>query len=240
MKTIISRTAALGLLIVAATGSQAQTVEFPRRDLLSFSVSASTEVQQDVLSLAFSTSKEGTDPNAVQTALKIALDAALAEARKIAKPGQVDVQTGNFSLYPRYSPKGGINGWQGSAELLVEGKDTVAIAALSGRITTMNIARTNFQLSRESRGKAEGQVVGEAIQRFRKLAGDYAQQFGYAGYSIGEVSVNTSEAMQAMPMMRAKTMMSPAMADMPLPVESGRTTVSVSVNGSVVMKMVNK
>lgn len=241
MKTIIKHTAALALFTLAAASSQAQTVELPRRDLLNFSVSASTEVQQDVLSMAFSTSKEGTDPNAVQLALKTALDAALAEARKIAKPGQVDLQTGNFSLYPRYAPKGGINGWQGTAELIVEGKDTVAIAALSGRITTMSIARAGFQLSREARGKAEGQVVGEAIQRFRKLAGDYAVQFGYAGYAIGEVSVNTSEAMQAMPMpmMRAKAMAAPAM-DMPLPTESGRTTVSVSVNGSVLMKMVNK
>jgi len=239
MKTILKRTAALTVFALAAAGSQAQTIEAPRRDLLSFSVSASTEVPLDVLSLAFSTSREGSDANAVQSQLKAALDAALTEARKVAKPGQLDVQTGNFALYPRYSPKGGINGWQGSAELLVEGKDTVAVAALSGRITTMNISRTGFQLSREARGKAEAQVVGDAIHRFRSQAADYARQFGYAGYSIGEVSVNTSEAMQAVPMLRAKAMAAPAM-DVALPIESGRTTVSVSVSGSVLMKMVNK
>lgn len=236
MKTIKHRAAALALFTLAAVSSHAQAVEPLRRDLLSFSVSATTEVTRDVLSLAFSTSREGTDPNQVQAALKAALDAALNEARKIAKPGQVEVQTGNFSLYPRYSPKGGINGWQGQAELLVEGKDTVAIAALTGRITTMAIARSGFQLSREARAKAEAQVVGEAIQRFRGQAGDYARQFGYAGYAIGEVSVNTSE---AMPLMRAKGLSAAAM-DEPLPIEAGRATVSVSVSGSVVMNMVNK
>lgn len=238
MKLIKRHAAALALFTLAA-GSQAQAVEPLRRDSLSFSVSASTEVQQDVLSLGFSTSREGTDPNVVQAALKSALDAALAEARKIAKPGQVDVHTGNFSLYPRYSPKGGINGWQGQAELVVEGRDTVAIAALSGRINTMTISRSGFQLSREARAKAEAQVVGEAIQRFRSQAGDYARQFGYAGYSIGEVSVNTSDAVPSMPLLRMKTMAAPAM-DAPLPIESGRATVSVSVSGSVFMNMVNK
>lgn len=238
MKLINRHAAALALFTLAA-GSQAQAVEPLRRDSLSFSVSASTEVQQDVLSLGFSTSREGTDPNVVQAALKSALDTALAEARKIAKPGQVDVHTGNFSLYPRYSPKGGINGWQGQAELVVEGRDTVAIAALSGRINTMTISRSGFQLSREARAKVEAQVVGEAIQRFRSQAGDYARQFGYAGYSIGEVSVNTSDAVPSMPLMRMKTMAAPAM-DAPLPIESGRATVSVSVSGSVFMNMVNK
>jgi hypothetical protein len=39
----------------------------------------------------------------VQTQLKAALDAALAEAKKSAQPGQLDVRTGNFSLSPRYT-----------------------------------------------------------------------------------------------------------------------------------------
>ena len=76
----------------------------------------------------------------MQSALKQALDAALIEAKKAAKPGQIDVQTGNFSLFPRYSNKGGITGWQGTAELGIEGRDIPGIAKLTGRITTMTIA----------------------------------------------------------------------------------------------------
>ena len=82
------------------------------------------EVTKDVLAIAFNTTREGSDAGAVQSQLKQALETALAEARKAARPGQVDVRTGNFSLYPRYSPKGGINGWQGSAEMIVEGIKT--------------------------------------------------------------------------------------------------------------------
>ena len=73
--------------------------------MLGLSASASVEVAKDLLAVTFSTTQEGTDANAVQAQLKQALDAALAEAKKAARPGQVDVQTGNFSLYPRYATR---------------------------------------------------------------------------------------------------------------------------------------
>jgi predicted secreted protein len=206
-----------------------------RRDALNLSATASQEVTRDVLGITFTSSKEGSDANQVQNALKQALDAALAEARKIAKPGLVELQTGNFSLYPRYAPKTGvINGWQGTAELIVEGKDTAAIAQLTGRIATMSIARVGYSLSREAREKVEGEVVAQAISRYKLRAADYARQFGFSGYQIGEVSVNTADSgpMAAPAMMRMK---GAAMADESLPVEAGKATVSVNVNGVVLM-----
>lgn len=226
----IALTLSLQLALVQA---QAQT---PRRDALNLSVSANQEVTRDVLSLVFSTTKEGADAGAVQAALKQALDAALAEARKAAKPGQVEVQTGNFSLYPRYAPKGGgINGWAGSAELLVEGRDATAIAQLSGRISTLSIARVGWGLSREAREKVEADVAAQAISRFKARAADYSRQFGYGGYSIGEVSVATQDGgvmPMAAPAMRYK---SAALVEEALPVEAGKATVSVTVSGVVQM-----
>lgn len=208
------------------------------RDRLNLQATASVEVTRDVLGVTFTSTKEGTDAAAVQTALKQALDAALAEARKLAKPGQVDVQTGNFSLYPRYAPKGGINGWQGTAELLVEGKDVAAIAQLTGRVNSMTIARVGYSLSKEQRQKVEGDVVKQAIANFKARAADYAQQFGYGGYSIGEVNVNSMDStpmLMAAPPVRFKAMA--ASADEALPVEAGKATVSVTVGGTVVMTL---
>lgn len=235
--------ALLSLLALAAlplAHAEAQTVA-PRRDALQLSATASEELSHDVLTLAFSTTKEGSDAGQVQAALKQALDAALLEARKIAKPGQVEVRTGNFSLYPRYAPKGGINGWQGSAELIVEGKDRQAISQLSGRIQTLSIARVSQQLSREAREQAEGAVTAQAIAQFRSRASDYARQFGYGGYTIGEVSVSAQDS--GMMPMRAPTMRFKAAsisADEALPVEAGKATVSVTVSGVVLMSQTNK
>ena len=103
------------------------------RDRLSLSASASTDVTRDVLGVAFSTTREGTDAAVVQSGLKQALDAALAEARKVAKPGQVDVQTGSFSLAPRYEPKTGkITGWINLTGLNPDPKTLVYPYVLNG------------------------------------------------------------------------------------------------------------
>ena len=231
------------LLILAVLSASVHAADLPPpMDRLNLSASASLEVARDVLGVTFSSTKEGSDAATVQAGLKQALDAALTEARKIAKPGQVEVQTGNFSLYPRYAPPtskgaGAINGWQGTAELLVEGKDTAAIAQLGGRISTMTIARVGYTLSKEQREKVEVEVTAQAISRYKARAADYARQFGYAGYQIAEISVNSESVAPMMAQatsMRIKTM---AMsADESLPVEAGKATVSVNVNGVVMMK----
>ena len=204
------------------------------RERLSLSASASAEVARDVLGISFSATRDGTEATAVQAALKQALDAALNEARKIAKPGQVDVQTGGFSLYPRHDPKTGkINGWQGSAELLVEGRDTAAIAQLAGRINTMAIARVGYSLSREAREKAEADIASQAIARYRAKAADYAKQFGYGGYVVGEVNVASDNDAGGGPRPMTALRMKAEMADAGLPTEAGKATVTVNVSGSV-------
>ena len=196
--------------------------------------SASVDVTKDLLSVAFSTTREGADAATVQSQLKQALDAALNEAKKLAKPGQLDVQTGNFSLSPRYTNKGVVNGWQGSAELLVEGRDMQAIGQLSGRITTLTINRVGYNLSRELREKSEGEISAQAIASFRAKAADYAKQFGYTGYVIREVAVNsTGEQPTPRPMMMEMRAKAASVSDEALPVEPGKGTVSVNVSGTV-------
>ncbi|MBC7993110.1 MAG: SIMPL domain-containing protein [Rhizobacter sp.] len=221
--------AVLALSLISA-GSWA--ADAPVQNVVGLAASATVEVTKDMLSVTLSTTREGTEAAAVQAGLKQALDAALAEAKKVAKPGQIDVQTGGFSLFPRYSNKGGITGWQGTAELIVEGRDIPGIARLTGQISTLTIARVGSNLSREQREKIEAEVAGLAITRYRAKAADYARQFGFTGYTLREVNVGTNEpqmyAAQA-PMMR-KSMAGEA-AD--LPVELGKGSVTVNVNGTV-------
>lgn len=236
MKTLPSPLAfaVLALGLSAVLPARADTP--PPQGVLSLTASASVEVTKDLLAITFSTSKEGPDANAVQAQLKQALDAALAEAKKAARPGQVEVQTGTFSLFPRYSNKGGITGWQGTAEIIVDGRDMAAIGALSGRITTMTVARVAYRLSREANQKVEGEVAAEAIAKYRAKAGEYAKQFGYGGYSIREVNVTTTEPPQGpMPMFRTQAAGASASGDA-LAVEPGKAQVAANVSGTVQMK----
>jgi len=228
---------AAGSVSALAAGSASEIASaFAPQGVVSLSSSASLEVTKDLLSVTFSTTRDGNDAASVQAQLKQALDAALAEAKKVARPGQVEVQTGNFTLSPRYTNKGVSNGWQGTVELIVEGRDMQAIGQLTGRITTLTINRVGYALSRELREKSEGEVSAQAIARYRAKAADYAKQFGYSGYTIREVNVASNE-QPPMPrpmMMQARAAAAPAPDDA-LPVEPGKGTVTVSVNGTVQM-----
>jgi predicted secreted protein len=226
------RYAALVLLSLSAA-AVAQTVP-PPAHVVNLTSSASAEVTKDLLHITFTTTREGPDAQTVQAALKQALDAALAEARRVQKPGQIDVRTGNFSLYPRHAPKGGaITGWQGSAELVAEGRDMAGIAQLAGRIQTLSIARVAQSLSREAREKVEGEVSAQAIALFRAQAAEMARAFGYAGYTLREATVGTNEPPPHVPVMRMQAMAKAE--DAALPVEAGQGVVSATVSGSVTL-----
>jgi len=225
------RIAALVLLLVAPAAWAAEATSQPQ-GVVGLSASATSEVTKDLLSVTLSTTRDGTSAGEVQAALKQALDAALAEAKKAAKPGEIEVQTGNFSLFPRYTNKGVISGWQGTAELQVEGRDVPGIAQLTGRITTLTIARVGARVSRQLQEKVESELAAQAIARYRAKAAEYAKHFGYRSFAIREVNVGSNEpvAYAAAPMMRSAQVASSGEA---LPVELGKGTVTVNVNGSV-------
>lgn len=207
----------------------------PPQNVLQLSASGTVEVQQDLLSMTLGTTREATEAAVVQSQLKAALDAALAEARKSAQPGQLDVRTGNFSLSPRYTREGKINGWQGSTELVLEGRDFPRITQAANRITSLTVAGVGFGLSREQRAKVETDAQSIAIENFKQKAGELAKGFGFAGYTLREVSVNANEGGSVRPRMMAAQAKS-FTADAPVPVEAGKTSVVVNVSGAVQLK----
>ena len=215
--------------------SQQIRMEAPH-NLVSLQAQGSLEVQQDMLTISMNTTRDGADAATVQTQLKTALDSALAEAKKVAQPGQLDVRTGSFQLYPRYGRDGKINGWQGSTELVLEGKDVARISMLAGKISTLTLGQVSFGLSREARARVEAEVTAQAIERFKAKAQDVSKGFGFTGFTIREVSVNANDQGNAprprMMAMEAKM----SSADAAVPVEAGRSTVVVTVSGSVQMK----
>lgn len=233
--------AAVAALSAISLGAWAQTaVLAPPANVLVLSADASAEVPQDLLAITLQAVREGGDAATVQTQLRQVLDAALAEARKAQRPGQLDVRTGAFSLYPRTATKAGvssISGWQGQAELVLEGRDLPAISALAGKLPGMSVARVGFGLSREAREKAASEVSANAIAKFRQRAATYAQQFGFGGWSVREVSISGGDVAPTgpVPMFRTARAMAVPAADESQPVEAGRATVTVTVNGSIQM-----
>lgn len=218
--------------------AQAQSVPVPvPHNVLQLQSSGSVEVVQDWLSLTLGVVREGSDAAQVQAQLRAVLEPAMNEARKQAKPGQVEVRSGSFSVFPRYGREGKINGWQGSAEVILEGRDIPALTAAASRISGLNVTQLNFSLSREQRQQLEAEAQSRAIQSFKARAADLTRQFGFAGYSLREVNVSSSDGgYSPRPrLMAAEAKMASPMAAADLPVEAGRSTVTVTVSGSIQM-----
>jgi predicted secreted protein len=220
---------------LATTPALAQQTAQPS-NVVSFSTSANLEVLQDLLSLTLNTTREGSDAATVQKALQQAVEAALAQAKPSAQAGAMEVRTGNFSIYPRYASQGRISGWQGTAEVVLEGTDVPRITQTAARINTLSVARVAQGLSRQAREKHESAVQAQAVTQYRAKAQELAKLFGFSGYELREVNVSSSEpGMHPMPlMMRAKSDMMASEAA-PLPVEAGKALVTVTVSGSIAL-----
>lgn len=234
---IPSRRVQLAFALAAALAGQSassQTLPVPQ-NVVQLTAAGSVEVQQDTLFIALGTTRDGADAATVQSQLKQALDAALTEAKKTAQAGQMEVRTGNFSLYPRYGKDGKINGWQGATGLVLEGRDFARITTAAGRIQTLTLGQVGFGLSREQRAQVETEAQALAVESFKTKATELARSFGFGGYTLREVSVNAND-QGAPPRPRMMAMEAKMASDAPVPAEAGKATVQVTVSGAVQLK----
>ena len=235
--TCATKIIATSALLTGACALFAQQNGYPPvQNVVQLSAQGSVEVQQDLLSISMSATRDGSDAGVVQSQLKTAIDGALTEARKAAQPGQLEVRSGNFSLYPRYGRDGKPLGWQGTAELILEGRDFARISGTAGKMQSLTVGSVSFGLSREQRAKVESDAQALAIERFKLRANDIARGFGFGSYTLREINVSAND-QGFTPRPRAMTMEAKAATvDAPVPVEAGKTLVVVTVAGSVQLK----
>jgi predicted secreted protein len=209
-------------------------------NVVGLSASGFLEVPQDWLTVRLSTSREGDDAASVQAQLRSALDSGIAVARAaVVANQQLQARSGAFGVYPRYDKTGKISGWQGNAELVIEGRDFTRIASTAGKIQTLTIAGMDFSLSRETQQKLESDAQALAMDRFKNRAKEIAKGFGFGDFQLREINVSSADEGGDTPMrVRSMAMESRALssAAKAVAVEPGTSRVSVSVSGSVVLK----
>ncbi|HEY9097082.1 MAG TPA: SIMPL domain-containing protein [Hydrogenophaga sp.] len=209
-------------------------------NLVSLSASGFLEVPQDWLTVRLSVSREGNDAASVQSQLRKALDSGMAVARAAVAPNQqLQARSGAFGVYPSYDKNGKISGWQGKADLVLEGRDFTKIANTAGKIDTMAISGMGFSLSRETQQKLESDVQALAIERFQARAKDVAKGFGFDSFQLREVNVSSADDGGGMPMpVRAMAMEAKSMSSSPrvVAMEPGMSRVTVNVSGTVALK----
>jgi predicted secreted protein len=234
-KSMVAATA-----LACAGGAWAQNAAGPAAqpmNVVQLSAEGSVDVVQDLLIATLSATREGKDASVVQSQLQKVVEAAMAVTKRNAQPGQMDVRTGSFGIYPRYGKDNKVDGWQGRAEIVLQGRDFARITQTAAQVQDMTLSGTGFELSREAREKVEGEAQAKAIEQFKQRAATLAKSFGFANYSLREVNVSSSDSTRPMPHPRMMAMAAKSGgAEMDaVPVEAGKAQVVVNVSGSVQM-----
>jgi predicted secreted protein len=223
------------VFLAGAAGVRAQGLPAePPRNVVQLAATGSVAAQQDLLTMDFGTTREGEDAAAVQGQLTAAVDAALAQLKPLVQPGRLDVRTNQFGLAPRWRD-GHIDGWTGTADIVLEGRDFGRITQAAARVSTLSVRGVSFGLSPAERERVEHEAQAQAVARFRTKADELARSFGFTGYVLREVAVS-AEDQGYRPLRMAAPAAAPMAAAAPVPLEAGKATVRVTVSGSVQLR----
>lgn len=227
MITSLSKFASAALAAVWFSTCLAAEPAKPQGTLIDFAAEASRNAANDLArATAFA---EATDPNPGEVAKRV--NGAIAAALQTAKAySSVKTRSGTTSTYPVYA-KGGarIDGWRMRSELLLESRDSAALAELIGKLqTSLGVTQIMLTPAPDTRRKAEDEAMLDAIAAFRARAKLVADALGKP-YRIRQMAISSSGRPPIVPVMRAA-----AMAEAAPPVfEPGEASIGVVVNGQI-------
>lgn len=175
---------------------------------------------------------EASDGNPAELARRVNAEVAAALRLIKARP-TVSAKSAGQHAYPVYGQNGKPNGWRMRSELLVESRDTAAVAELLGELQQQRLAVASVsQLpAPETRRQVEDETTRDALRAFGERAGLIAGSLGRT-YRIKELQVqqNGGPPPVGMVMARAATFAAEAA---PAPLEAGTTTITTTVSGRI-------
>lgn len=202
---------------------------------------SSREMANDVVSITFHAMKTGKDASVVQTDLRTAVHEALETIRPHLVQDEVDVTTDYFKVEPTYGKSGKMDGYAGNATVTIKGTDTAKIAQLASDVKTMMVSSSRNSMSRKLRLSVEAELMEEAIADFRQKADAVTAAFGYKTWTIGSVHVSTSADRYGSGMSgKVMALGGSAMESAPMSIESGKSNMSGSVRGSIILSRTKK
>lgn len=207
------------------------------RDALTLDASASTEVIPDLAVITLAAEAQGVAAAPITREVQQIINAAIAQAKATAG---VEARTGAFTTDQRWNNKGVREGWAVRAELILKGKDFAVPGTLAGELAQQKlmIVGSGFELSRELREREEQSLIERGIAAFRSKAHTASRAFGFSKYTLREVNPGsiTGDARPIQPKVFAMRAAASTAADAePMAIESGKVTLTLTVNGSIFM-----
>ncbi|HLT26370.1 MAG TPA: SIMPL domain-containing protein [Zeimonas sp.] len=204
------------------------------RPRLNLDASAWREVAHDRVVVTLYAERESAEPAIGQAQVSTVLAPAL---ERLKRTPEVEVQTAGYRTDPVWQ-QSRIVGWRTRGALQLTGKPSESFNALVGELaSSLNVQSVQYLLSREARLAVEQELIGQAVQAFHAKADAAVRALGFRSYEVREVSIGGSGPI--VPEFAPKTMMMARAAGAdeaaPLPGAEGRTTVTTTVSGSVVL-----
>lgn len=199
----------------------------PRGTLISLDAQAVRDVANDLMRVSFFVEAEDADPARLAATVNRSAAEALALAKKLK---DAKLQSGAYNTYPVRDKGNKIVRWRSRVDFYVEGKDFRELSELTATLqATVQVAGVGFSVSRESRARAEDELIREAVAAFQGRAALAARAAGIADYRVREMSVQTEGFRPPMPVQRMA-----AAEAVPAPsFEAGVSSISVRVSGSI-------
>ncbi len=207
------------------------------RDVLSLDASAAVEVVPDTAYVTLAAEASGQDAGAITREVQQIINAGLAQAKATK---EVEARTGGFNTQQRWTNKGARDGWTVRAELVIKSKDFGVLGTLAGKLAQQKlmIANTGFEMSRAQREREEAALIEAAVNAFKTKATAAAKAFGFSGFTLREVnlgSIGGDIRPQPKFAMARAAVMDAAPAPEAMSIEGGKSTLTLAVNGTVVM-----
>ena len=206
----------------------------PAVPIVTVSASATTSVPNDRMFAWLRVEVDHPDPARAAADVNGKIGKALARIKGVAG---VDVKTSGYSSY-QVTEKNQPTRWRVTQSITLEAADFASMAALVTKLQAEDnlvLSGMSFEVSRDTRRKAEDALTDQAIKSWQARAQNAAAAFGYTAWRTGRVNVMTSEPNRPMPMMRMQANAMGAGAP-PVNVEGGNTEVSVTVSGEALLE----
>jgi predicted secreted protein len=218
------------LFAVLATTSAVAHDPASTYDRVNFRVSATQEVDNDILVAVMYHERSGQHPTAMADEVNRTITWAVDLAKK---SSAIKVQTLNYRQEALYKNQT-VTGWKVRQSIRLESTDAAALSTLIGELQNrLSVASIRYTLSPDVRARIEDVLIAKALARFKRRGELISLELGRQDYRIVNLDVATSGRVPAPVRMRAVAAMAESPGVAPPTFEAGVQSVTVQVSGSI-------
>ena len=196
---------------------------------VSFDVSVSAEVENDVMVATLYAQEEGSNARDLASRVNSAIKQAL---EKLEKHKGIRVATQGYSTTPVYS-KQQLIGWRVQQSIHLRSRDMVLMGDILGQLQQeLKLSGIAFEVSKERSEETRKRLIEEALNAFRQRARQISANLQYDAYRIVSMRVSGLDAPVA-PYRQRNLQIMAAKAEVAPVIKAGEATLTARISGTI-------